>query len=121
MDIETIEEIEKEEQEEQNTNPPHKEQRKDYREEIKIAINIILGIIKLFIIYLFSKGNNIQEESNIIINNLSYISGIIICIALDIIVNLIVIRINNKYKYYELIIFSIIVTILISVIMLLFK
>ena len=116
MEKEDVEELELEEL--QNKTPIPK---KEYKEEIKIAINIILGIIKLFILYLFSKGNNIQEESNIIINNLSFISGIIICIALDIITNIIVIRINNKYKYYELIIFSLIVTLLLSVIMLLFK
>ena len=43
MDIETIEEIEKEEQ---TTNPSPKTTKKDYKEEIKIAINIIFKKIK---------------------------------------------------------------------------
>ena len=116
--MEEIEEIELEELKNKKSNPQLK---KDYKEIIKIIINTVLGLIKFLIIYLFSKGNNLEEETNIIINNLSFISGIIICIALDIIINLIIIRITKKYKYYELIIFSLIVTFILSVIMLLFK
>ena len=121
MEKENIEEIELEELK----NNPKPKKKDNTKENILLITNIILGLLKFLIIYLFAKGNIINEESNTIINNLSYVSGIIISISLDIITNIIIIKFTNQnkkmFKYYELLIYSISITIVISLIMLIFK
>lgn len=85
---------------------------------IIIVTNIILGIIKFYILSLYALGAFLDDYVEPISETKRYIKfseGVIIAIILDIIVNIIntkIIKKNNSIKTNQPIIFSIIITII---------